>query len=260
MSKPPPRLFLEPMPGGLAAGARVPLPQAQGHYLTRVLRLATGAAVCVFDGISGEWLAALDMSWRGEVALIVERETRRFEAPPPIILLFAMIRREKVELILEKGTELGVTDFVPVLTERTQQTGARLAPARARHIVIEAAEQCERLDIPAIHWPARSLAEVLEENIGTPLIFCDEASDALPDRWGAGAGAGIPLLHGLRFGPAEPLQVLIGPEGGFSSTERATLRQRPDTVAVTLGPQILKAETAAIAALAVIATWRDAAR
>lgn len=250
MAKPPPRLFVD-LP--LEEGALPVLSREHAHYLRGVLRLRPGAPVLLFNGRDGEWQAELledttDPKGRGARAVLRHR-TREQAAGPDLTLLFAPLKKGPTDLVVRMGTELGVRRFQPVLTERTQ--AERVKTDRLTVIATEAAEQSERLDVPDVAEPVKLEAALTAAG---PLMFCDEAGDDSAQRWGGGAGRGRPALEALADAdPDDPRRgawsVLIGPEGGFSPAERDALRARPDTVAVTLGPRILKAETACVAAL-----------
>ena len=248
MAKPPPRLFvMDP----LAQGVRFPLSKDQAHYLRGVLRLRPPAPVLLFNGRDGEWRSELfeadDPKGRGATVIVRER-ARPQAVGPDLTLLFAPLKKGPTDLVIRMGTELGVRRFVPVLTERTQ--AERVKTDRLALIAIEAAEQCERLDVPEVAAPVR-LAEALDA--AGPVMFCDEAGAAPGGAWGREA---LPrVAESLSRAAPGAWSVLTGPEGGFSPAEREALRARRDTHAVTLGPRILKAETAALAA---VALWQAA--
>ncbi len=234
-----PRLYAEPDDGALGADAVLPLPGPQAHYLGDVMRRRPGDAVRLFNARDGEWQARIETLRKGRGSV---RALHRLRAPAPEpgpALLFAPLKRDATDLVVRMATELGAAVLQPVTTERT--IAARINAERWRAIAIEAAEQCERLSLPSIAAPLR-LPELLGGwNTGRPLLAAIERADAEPlAAWRARTGpdAGLP--------PA----VLIGPEGGFSPNELALLRACPGVVAVTLGPRILRAETAALAALA----------
>ena len=240
MAKPPPRLYTDKA----LAGGSVALTQAQAHYLGTVLRLAPGAPLLLFNGRDGEWRASVgELTRKGGTASLAER-TREQSSGPDLTLLFAPLKKGPTDLVVRMGTELGVRAFRPVLTERTQ--AERVKTDRLALIATEAAEQSERLDVPSVAAPVR-----LDEALAAagPVVFCDEAGDDPSQRWGGGAGRGRPVAEALADANPGAWSVLIGPEGGFSPAERDALRARPGTVAVTLGPRILKAETACAAAL-----------
>ena len=229
-----PRLFVS---ADLSAGRAVPLDEEQSNYLLRVLRLGPGGEVRLFNGRHGEWDAAISAATgkKAEVSPVALRRRQPPPASPAMTLLFAPVKKDQTDLIVEKSTELGAVRIVPVLTQRTQTRTVRLD--RFRKIALEAAEQTERLDLPEIADVASLDAALAALPSGTALIFCDEAGDVRP---------AADLMAGLKGRDAA---LLIGPEGGFTPEERAFLRDRPGTHPVSLGPRILRAETAAIAAM-----------
>ena len=232
-----PRLYLDI---ALRAGETVALDAAQSHYLVDVLRLRPGAAVRPFNGRDGEYEATLQPRGRRAVGLDLSACVRRPEPGADLWLLAAPIKRDRIDWLVEKATELGVARILPVATERAVVD--RLNLDRLNAHAREAAEQCERLDLPPID-PLRPLAAVLAALEDERLVlFCDERGEA-PMLSAAAAGVA---------GVARPLALLVGPEGGFSPGERHAIRAHPNTLAVSLGPRILRAETAAIAALAIV--------
>ncbi|MBB4658651.1 16S rRNA (uracil(1498)-N(3))-methyltransferase [Parvularcula dongshanensis] len=241
MAKPAPRIFVS---DALGAGGTLVLSKPHAHYLGTVLRLGEGAEVLLFNGRDGEWRGSLGRVDRKGAEVTLAERARPQTGGPDLTLLFAPLKKGPTDLVVQKGTELGVGRFVPVLTARTQAD--RVKTDRLAAIAIEAAEQCERLDVPVVE-EACPLDEALAE-IGA-VMFCDEAGDDPQARWGGGAGRGAPALEALGGVAKAPRAVLIGPEGGFTAGEREALRARPDAVPVSLGPRILKAETAAIVAL-----------
>lgn len=249
MAKPPPRLFLS---DPLEADSHLEVKGPGWHYLHNVLRLGEEDRVLLFNGRDGEWSAVIRDADRRGGALVLEEQIRAQTAPRDLTLLFAPVKKDPTELIIQKGTELGVTLFQPVITARTILAKGGLRLDRLETIAIEAAEQCERLDLPLIEEPLL-LDAVLRDLDAEPLLFCDEAGDDPDGRWGGEEGRARPIADvlddlGAMMGPPA---LLIGPEGGFSPEERAMLRDREDSLPVSLGPRILKAETAAIAALSV---------
>ncbi len=239
------RLFVE---GDLTPGATIPMRHDQAHYLTNVMRQAEGAAIHIFNGRDGEWRAMLTEPRKKVWAARVEECLRPWLPGPDLDLLIAVVKRGRLETIVEKAAELGARRVIPVLTERTNAPRASLD--RLRAIATEAAEQTGRLDVPAIAEPVR-LAEVFRAwEAGRRLMFCDEAGDALP--------ATDALAE--ETPSSAPWAVLIGPEGGFSPAERAAARALPGSLPVSLGPRILRADTAAIAALtlwqSIVGDWR----
>ena len=242
-----PRLFVS---ADLSAGRAIPLDDEQSNYLLRVLRLGAGSEVRLFNGRDGEWSAALSAAGRkADVTPVSQLRVQPPPATPALTLCFAPVKKDQTDLIVEKATELGAVRIVPVLTWRTQTRTVRLD--RFRKIALEAAEQTGRLDLPEIADVATLDAALAALPPGTAVIFCDEAGVS----WGGEAGRARPMhavLEGLKGRDAA---LLTGPEGGFIPEERAFLRARAETFAVSLGPRILRAETAAIAAMAL---WQAA--
>ena len=241
MARPAPRLHVDAL---LAEGGAVPLAPDHVHYLTSVLRLGEGADLLLFNARDGEWSASLVRETKKQAVAVLCARRRRPALGPELTLCFAPLKRGPTELIVRMGTELGARTFRPVTTARTQSD--RLNRDRLTAIATEATEQCERLDVPQIAETA-TLGDLLAE--AGPLMFCDEAGDDPEERWGGGAGRGRPAHEALADSVGGAWSVLIGPEGGFTPEEREALRARADTYAVSLGPRILKAETAAVAAL-----------
>ena len=223
-----PRLFV---PGPLAEGASVPLEGGQAHYLGKVMRVAPGDAVILCDDATGEWLARVAEAGKRDVVLTVEQRLRPREGVPDFWLCAALTKKAAFDLVLEKATELGVAALVPVLTRRC--VADKLNPERARTIMTEAAEQCARTALPLLAEPAPLAALLRDWPLGRRLFFADEAG-------GVPAAAAFAMESG-------PAALLIGPEGGFDDAERAMIRAHPGTIAITLGPRVLRAETAAIA-------------
>jgi len=227
-----PRLYV---PDELSANVEITLPREQAHYLTTVIRKSQGDAVRVFNANGGEWRAEITTVAKRAATLIVQTQLREPTPAPDVTLLFAPVRKHRTAFIIEKGTELGVRRFQPVLTARTQFP--RLNVEKARLQAIEAAEQTERLDVPEVSAVA-PLLDVLSSWDDTPILFADEAGDA------ENAKTVCARL-------TAPLAILIGPEGGFTQFEREELRAMPNIHPVTLGPRILRADTAAISLLSV---------
>jgi 16S rRNA (uracil1498-N3)-methyltransferase len=237
------RLFV---PHPLLADAAFPLDDGQSRYLTQVMRKAVGDEVLVFNGADGEWRCVLDQIGKRFVVLKA-RALERPQAPgPDLALIVALVKRGRLETIVEKACELGAAAVWPVITERTN--AERVREDRLQTIAIEAAEQTGRLDVPQIAAPQKLDKLLAAWEPGRRLLFCDEAGDAKP------------VIEALVGGPAGPWAILIGPEGGFSPAERAKLRALDYAVPATLGPRILRADTAAISAMtlwqAAVGDWR----
>lgn len=235
-----PRLFVS---SPLSEAAAVELDAGQANYLGNVLRLGVGGEVLLFDGRSGEWLARIAGVAKKRMVLAVERQTHVPEQIPDLWLAFAPVKRAPLEWLIEKATELGVARMMPVVTRRTVVD--RIKPERLQSIVIEAAEQCGRTVLPQLSDPI-PLDQLLGRiNESRTLYFADESG-------------GEPLASAVTPGPAV---ILIGPEGGFTDEERAQVRSAPGARAISLGPRILRAETAALAAvtgwMALAGDWRD---
>lgn len=239
-----PRLFIGQ---DLAAGRAVALPKEDTHYLVNVMRRAAGDTVRLFNGRDGEWRAQIVETGRKAAILEPLEQTRIQAGVPDLWLLFAPVKRQKTDLMVEKAAELGVARLCPVSTARTQSERVRID--RFRTITKEAAEQTERLDLPEIDELER-LDRVLDGwDPVRRLIYCDEAGDEAGEPWGGARGRGQPMAAALAGLEAGPAAILIGPEGGFSDAERTRLRDHDFVTPVTLGPRILRAETAAMAAL-----------
>jgi len=254
-----PRLFVN---DALKAGAEIALGKPQAHYLANVLRLKPGDPVLTFNGKDGEWRATLAARGK-ETTLSVSERTREQTAPCDLHYLFAPLKHERLDYMVQKATELGVSRLQPVLTQHTQVTRVNLERMRAN--AIEAAEQCGVLTIPEVCEPltfARALAARKPERL---VVFCDEDAEvedplaALADARQS-PSAMLPLTMAGAGGGRQPIALLIGPEGGFSEEERAALLKLTNVVRLSLGPRILRADTAAVAALAlvqsVLGDWR----
>jgi len=234
-----PRLFVR---APLSEGAAVELDAGQANYLGNVMRLGVGAELLLFDGSSGEWLGRVADAGKKRMALTIERRTRAAEAVPDLWLAFAPVKRAQVDWLVEKATELGVARLIPVVTQRT--IVERVKPERMQAIAIEAAEQCGRTLLPEISG-LLPLARLLKErSTSRRLYFADE-------------NGGEPAASAFSSGPS---MILIGPEGGFTEEERALVRGAVNAVPVSLGPRVLRAETAALAAvsawMACVGDWR----
>ncbi len=233
------RLYLS---DDLAHGGQIALSRDQSHYLLAVMRAETGENVLLFNGRHGEWLARLERTGKA-ATMHLDRQTRPQTAEPDIWLLAAPLKKDRWDLVAEKAAELGASALWPVITRRT--VVGRVNTDRLGAHLAEAAEQCERLSVPTL-YPPTALDRVLDGwDPARPLIFLDES------------GQGRPLPTVLTQlapsgSPPPPLAVLVGPEGGFTPEERDVLARQSFAHPVGLGPRILRAETAAIAALAVI--------
>jgi len=253
-----PRIYLD---APLAGGHEVALDRDQANYLLNVLRLERGDELLLFNGRDGEWQARL--SGVGKRALTASVGERRREQPQPLDLhfLFAPLKHARLDYLVQKAVEMGASRLQPVITRHTQV--ARLNLDRMRANAIEAAQQCGILTLPEIAEPVafKTLAGSIDAD--RLLVFCDEAAE-VKDPLAALAQArpsARAVLPAEAARAAMPLAVLVGPEGGFSEDEREALRQRPNVVRIALGPRILRADTAAVAALAlvqaVLGDWRD---
>ena len=282
-----PRLFVS---SPLAEGAPVTIEGPQAHYLSRVMRVASGDVVILCDNITGEWAARVASAGKRDVSLVVEALLRPREAVPDFTLCAALLKKDRFDLVLEKACELGVARIQPVITRRC--VADKLNLERARAILTEAAEQCARTALPDLAEPVKldALLKGWDANnvMGRTLFFADEAGGEpaaaafqhwqhcnitpLPSGEGLGVGVGERGPKGLAStvagtrgltatlphpkptppgrGESGAAALLTGPEGGFDETERAAIRALPQTRAITLGPRILRGETAAIAGCA----------
>jgi len=230
-----PRLFVETP---LGAGVRVELDGSQANYLGNVMRLKEGDRLLLFDGASGEWLAEVAEQGKRRMTLAVVEPTRPQESVPDLWLAFAPVKKGRVDWLVEKAVELGVARLQPVVTQRTIVDKLNLERMRAH--IIEAAEQCGRTALAEIDEPVKLDAFLKSRDPARTLYFADETG-------GEAAAAAFTLGPGL---------ILTGPEGGFTPDEAAAIRATPNAKAISLGPRILRAETAALAA---VAAWMTAA-
>jgi 16S rRNA (uracil1498-N3)-methyltransferase len=238
------RLYLS---DALAEGEVVDIDAAQSHRLRDVLRLGRGADIAGFNARDGEFLCRVVELGRNRGSLAVDRRLRAPEPEPDLWLLFAPIKRLRLDWLIEKGTELGIGAFIPVMTERTQPE--RLNRERLLAHAIAAAEQSERLSVPEIRPPERLGVVLAQWPAARRLLLCDET------------GGGQPIAAALAGLPAgAPAALLVGPEGGFSETELDALAILPFVTRAGLGPRVLRAETAALAAVvvyqAIVGDWR----
>lgn len=235
-----PRLFVRT---ALSEGARIDLDAAQVNYLGNVMRLGPGSALLVFDGGSGEWVAHIADATRKRMTLVVGERSREPETIPDVWLAFAPVKRAQTDWLVEKATEIGASRLIPVITTRT--VAERVRHERLQSITIEAAEQCGRTRLPEIAEPL-SLRQLLSACDGDRKLY-------LADETGGRSAAEA-------FTPG-PAMILTGPEGGFTEDERALVRAASNAIPVSLGPRILRAETAALAALsaymALAGDWRS---
>ncbi|MBK5934524.1 16S rRNA (uracil1498-N3)-methyltransferase [Rhodovulum imhoffii] len=230
------RLFLDQP---LGQGQTVPLSREQAHYLFSVMRLGAGAHVLVFNGQAGEWLAEVTEAGKRGGMLTCRHRTRPLQMPPDLWFLFAPIKKARTDFIVEKAAELGAARICPVQTDFTNSD--RIRRDRLQAHAVEAAEQCGGTFVPEVADLTRLDAVLSAWPEGRRLMFCDEAL--------VGAGRTLGDV------PRGPWAILIGPEGGFSEAERTCLRALPFGHPVSLGPRVLRADTAAVAALTV---WQQA--
>ena len=224
------------------------LTDTQAHYLCHVLRLATGSFFLAFDGRNGEFECELSACGKKQATAKVLRQTRNFEKAPDIHLLFAPVKKDKTDFIVEKSTELGVSKIVPVITRRT--ISEKIKKERYTAQAVEAAEQCRRLDVPKVA-DARNLEAVLKEwDENRMLYYMDETGNGRP----------VAEVFAEDDGKHLPAAVLVGPEGGFDEQELELLRRQKYAKGVSLGKRILRAETAVAAALscwqAICGDWK----
>ncbi len=229
------RIFVE---SDLMPGISLPVSAGQAHYLLSVMRLKRGDELAVFNGRDGEFEARIAEAGRRVCSLALGERRRKQRSEGDLWLCFAPVKRARLDYLVEKATELGASELRPVITARTVVD--RLNLGRLRANAIEAAEQSERLTVPALRDPVKLDALIASWPSGRRLVFCDETGQS-PAIAGAVAAVG-----------SAPCAVLIGPEGGFDDSELDLLRRLPFVCAVGLGPRVLRADTAALAALAVV--------
>lgn len=228
----------------LAQGQAVPLTDAQAHYLLSVMRLGPGAPVALFNGRDGEWRATLTTAGKRNAILTCDANTAPLRLPPDLWLLFAPIKKARTDFIVEKATELGAARIIPVQTRHTNAD--RIRQDRLQAHAVEAAEQCAATFVPQV-TDLQPLDRLLADwPTDRHLLWCDETMLDQPTS--------------LQNAPAGPWAILIGPEGGFSDAEKSRIRALPQTHAISLGPRILRADTAAVAALTMwqshLGDWR----
>jgi 16S rRNA (uracil1498-N3)-methyltransferase len=231
-----PRLFID---AALAPGASVALERSQSNYLGNVLRLAEGGTILVFNGRDGEWQASIRGRKRPDSLDIVAR-TRPQDRLPDLVYVFAPLKHARLDYMVQKAVEMGASSLQPVLTRFTQVS--RVNEERMRANVIEAAEQCGILSIATVAEPVPLDRYLNQRQPQRLLVFCDEAADTTNP------------LQALQGDPtaAQGVDILIGPEGGFAEEERALLLRHPRILRLSLGPRVLRADTAAVAALALV--------
>jgi 16S rRNA (uracil1498-N3)-methyltransferase len=231
-----PRLFVE---AALAPEATVPLARDQGNYLGNVLRLAAGDTILVFNGRDGEWQAAISGRKRPD-NLTIMAQTRPQDRLRELSYVFAPLKHARLDYMVQKAVEMGASSLQPVLTRFTQVS--RVNRERMRANVIEAAEQCGILSVAEVAEPLPLERYLAAREPRRLLVFCDETADAIDP---------LRTLAGEQFATAG-IDVLIGPEGGFAEEERQSLLRQPRSLRLSLGPRILRADTAAVAALALV--------
>ena len=237
------RLYVD---ADLVADAEIALTREQTNYLVNVMRRDAGDLVLVFNGRDGEWRARIEIAGKRQASLVLENRARAQSDGPDLHYLFAPLKRSRLDYMVQKATELGVARLQPVLTRHT--IAERVNGDRMRANVIEAAEQCGVLRIPEIAAPERLDRVLAAWDPARRLVFCDEAAPIADP------------IAALREVAPGPLAVLIGPEGGFAAEERDALIAQPFVVRMAMGPRIMRADTAAVAALtlvnAVLGDWR----
>ncbi|WP_436642885.1 16S rRNA (uracil(1498)-N(3))-methyltransferase [Microbaculum sp. FT89] len=242
MSKPQ-RLFVE---APLSQGARVALPNDQAHYLLNVMRRGDGDPVALFNGRDGEWLGAIRKTGKRSVEVEIAEKTREQSAPRDIHYCFAPIKRARLDFIAQKATELGVARLQPIVTRFT--VAERVKTERLAANAVEAAEQCGILWVPEIAEPVSFERYLADRDPARTLVFCDEAAPVSDP------------IEALKTAPEGAFAVMIGPEGGFAEEERELLLRGENVVPISLGPRVMRADTAGIAALtllqAVRGDWR----
>lgn len=229
------RLFV---PDALAAGAEVEADPRQSHYLAHVLRLGEGAELLLFNGRDGEWAATVAGRGKKAVRLAVGALQRPQPTPPDLLYCFAPLKQGRLDYLVQKAVEMGAGILQPVVTQHTQVVRPGLDRLRAN--VVEAAEQCGILALPEVREAEKLERMLANWEAGRRLVFCDE---------GAAGDNPLPVLQAVA---ERRLALLVGPEGGFSQEERAMLKALPFVTPIPLGPRILRADTAAVAALALI--------
>jgi 16S rRNA (uracil1498-N3)-methyltransferase len=238
--KPSQRLYVT---SDLQEGARVILGANQAHYLINVLRLPIGGEVLLFNGRDGEWSAKVSAAGKKSAEVTCKSQTRVQDQVPNLTLMFAPVKGDRTDYIVEKATELGVGTIIPVITERTIVRKINREKLQAR--CIEAAEQCERLSVPEVAEPIALHTLFSPMADGNMILFADEAGDAQ-------------TIAQVLSATQSRVSLLIGPEGGFTPAERAKLRATNHIRPISLGPRVLRADTAVFAGLALVqSAWGD---
>lgn len=232
------RLFVE---GSLGVGQGIVLSRDSANYLFNVMRLSVGAHILVFNGTDGEWLAEVAEAGKRGGKLACVEQSKPQQMPPDLWLLFAPIKKARTAFIVEKAAELGAARIMPILTSYTNSE--RLRQDRLQAHAVEAAEQCGGTYVPKVEEAQKFDAALADWPADRQLLFCDESLTALP------------VARALAKAGAGKWAIIIGPEGGLSPEEAAKLRGMPETTSVTLGPRILRADTAAVAAMT---AWQSA--
>lgn len=225
----------------LQADAAIEMAPKQAHYVRNVLRLEAGAELWLFNGRDGEWRATLEVVSKKLVVARAVEQLRQQDTPSDIWLLVAPVKKQRLDYLAQKATEMGAGKLVPIITKRTQ--GGRVNLEKLVANTIEAAEQCNIMSLPEVADPIRLdvlLADWANQGAARHIVFCDEAADS---------GTGASELAALK---GKKLALLIGPEGGFDEGERADLLARADSLPISLGPRILRTDTAVVAALALL--------
>jgi len=244
-----PRLYVDAL---LEPGAQIPLDAGQANHVANVLRLSSGDPVLVFNGRDGEWRASLAPAGKRAFALNIDARSREQTRALDLHYLFAPLKHARLDYMVQKAVEMGASRLQPVITRHVQVS--RLNLARMRANAIEAAQQCGILSLPEIGAPLSFERMIAERHADRLLVFCDEDAEVRDPV------AALSEVRPSHVAKPVPLAVLIGPEGGFAPEERRTLAALPNTVRLSLGPRILRADTAAVAALAlvgaVLGDWR----
>lgn len=222
----------------LNADAEIALDGEQAHYLLNVLRLKEGDKLLLFNGSDGEWCASLSSASKKRAQAVLDHQTRAQEDGPDLHYLFAPLKRARLDYMAQKATEMGASVLRPVITRRT--VAEKVKTPRLVANAIEAAEQCGILRVPEVREPEKFSKILVTWDVARLLIFADEAAPSASP------------LETLSAQSPRPLAVLIGPEGGFEPEERATLLAKPFVIPISLGPRVMRADTAAVAALALV--------